>query len=108
VKTRFGYDDTLDAFGVHGVGGVWGAIATGIFASKAVNAAGADGWLHGNPGQLLVQAQAVLFTAAYSFAASWALLKLTDRLVGLRVGDHEERIGLDLTEHREAGYTVLE
>jgi len=108
VKARFGYDDALDAFGVHGVGGVWGALATGIWAAKAVNAAGADGFLHGNPGQLWIQAKAVVITAAWSFAASWALLKLVDAVVGLRATDEEQRIGLDLTQHREAGYTAID
>ena len=108
VKTKFGYDDTLDAFGVHGVGGIWGALATGLWATKAVNPAGADGLFHGNPGQFLVQLQATLVTIVFSFAVSWILLKVIDALVGLRVTDHEVRIGLDLTQHSEAGYTLVD
>lgn len=108
VKGRLGYDDSLDAFGVHGVGGIWGALATGLFATKGVNAAGADGLFYGNPGQFLIQIKATLVTAAWSLAVTWLILKLVDALVGLRVSEHEERIGLDLAAHREAAYTVLE
>jgi Amt family ammonium transporter len=108
VKALLGYDDTLDAFGVHGVGGIWGVIATGIFASKAVNPAGADGLLHGNPGLLWIQLKAAVITIAYSFLLGIALLKLVDVFMTLRVGEHEERVGLDLTMHREAAYTVID
>ncbi len=108
VKSRFGYDDSLDAFGVHGVGGIWGALATGLFATKAVNAAGADGLFYGNPGQFLVQLKATLVTIVWSAALTFFILKLVDLLVGLRVGEHEERVGLDLTGHSEAAYTVLD
>ena len=111
LKRIAGYDDTLDAFGVHGVGGIVGSLATGIFAVKALNPAGADGLLAGGAsgaGVLAVQALATVVTAAYSFSASWLLLKLTDLTVGLRVTNEEERIGLDLTQHSEAGYTALE
>jgi Amt family ammonium transporter len=106
VKARFGYDDSLDAFGVHGVGGIWGALATGLFACKSVN--GVNGLFYGDPGQFLLQLKAVAVTAVYSFVVSLLLFKLVDALVGLRVSDHEERVGLDLTQHKEAGYTVLE
>ncbi len=108
VKALLGYDDTLDAFGVHGVGGIWGVIATGIFASKAVNPAGADGLLYGNPGLLWIQVKAAAITIAFSFVVGIALLKLVDAFVTLRVGEHEERVGLDLTMHREAAYTVID
>jgi len=108
LKRVFGYDDTLDAFGVHGVGGMIGSLLTGVFALKSVNAAGADGLFAGGQGLLAVQASATLVAAAYSFGASWLLLKLTDLTVGLRVTNEEERIGLDLTQHSEAGYTALE
>jgi len=108
VKALLGYDDTLDAFGVHGVGGIWGVIATGIFASKAVNPAGADGLLYGNPGLLWTQLQAAVITIVFSFVVGIVLLKLVDALVTLRVGEHEERVGLDLTMHREAAYTVID
>jgi Amt family ammonium transporter len=108
VKTRLGYDDSLDAFGVHGIGGIWGALATGLFAVKTVNPAGADGLFAGNAALLGLQAAAAGITIAYSFAASWGLLKLVDLLVGLRVNEHDERVGLDLTLHREASYTVVD
>jgi Amt family ammonium transporter len=108
LKPRLGYDDSLDAFGVHGVGGIWGALATGLFASKVVNPAGADGLFHGNPAQFAIQFKAVVITIVYSFVASYALLKLVSLLFPLRAGASEERIGLDLTEHREAAYTLLD
>jgi len=105
VKYRFGYDDALDVVGVHGVGGAFGALVTGIFASKLINPAGADGLLRGNPSQMLIQLIAVLVAIAFAFIGSVALLKLVDLLVGLRVHTDEERMGLDLAEHEEAGYT---
>ena len=108
LKAKLGYDDSLDAFGVHGIGGIWGALATGLWANKAVNAAGADGLFYGNPGQFLIQLKATLVTAVYSFVVSWVLLKLVDLVIGLRISEHEERVGLDLTQHREAAYTLLE
>jgi Amt family ammonium transporter len=108
VKVKLGYDDSLDAFGVHGVGGIWGAIATGLWATTTVNPAGANGLLHGNPGLLWIQTKAVLVTGIYSFVVSVVLFKLVDVLVGLRVSDQDERIGLDLTQHREAAYTVID
>jgi Amt family ammonium transporter len=108
VKAKFGYDDSLDAFGVHGIGGIWGALATGLWATKAVNPAGADGLFYGNAAQLGIQAIAVGVTLIYSLVMSFILLKVVDKFVGLRVTEHEERIGLDLTQHREAGYTVID
>ena len=108
LKSRLGYDDTLDAFGVHGIGGIWGALATGLFATRAVNDAGGDGLFRDNPAQLLTQGIAVGATIAYSAVATFVILKVIDAIVGLRVSEREEAIGLDLTQHREAGYTVLE
>jgi Amt family ammonium transporter len=108
MKTKFGYDDTLDAFGVHGVGGIWGALATGLFATKLVNPAGADGLFYGNPRQFIVQLEATVLTMVFSFVASYILLKIVDRIVGLRVIEQEERIGLDLTQHRESAYTTID
>jgi len=106
MKPRFGYDDALDVVGVHGVGGIWGALATGVFASLAVNSAGANGLLYGNPRQLLIQLVAVLASIGFSFAGSMVLLKLTDALVGLRVDDDDEMIGLDLSQHDESAYAL--
>ena len=108
VKGALGYDDTLDAFGVHGIGGIWGAIATGLFATKSVNPAGADGLLYGNPILFWIQIKAVFITVVYSLVLGFVLLKVVDVLMGLRVSEHEERVGLDLTLHREAAYTVID
>ncbi|HKV56431.1 MAG TPA: ammonium transporter [Candidatus Binataceae bacterium] len=105
-KTRFGYDDALDVVGVHGVGGIWGALATGLFASVAVNAAGANGLFYGNPRQLAIQFIAVLSSVVFAFVGSLILLKLTDALVGLRVPDEDEELGLDLTQHEENAYAL--
>ena len=108
IKPLFGYDDSLDAFGVHGVGGTLGALATGLFASKAVNPAGADGLFFGNPRQLLIQAIAVAVTAVYAFVGTLILYKLVDVLIGVRVSDKDEAMGLDLTQHNERASTMLE
>jgi Amt family ammonium transporter len=108
VKEKLGYDDSLDAFGVHGIGGMWGAIATGLFATKAVNSAGADGLFYGNAAQVGIQLKATLITTIYSFVMSYVIVKVLDLVMGVRVSEESERIGLDLTQHREAGYTVLE
>jgi Amt family ammonium transporter len=106
MKAWFGYDDALDVVGVHGVGGIWGALATGVFASAAVNSAGADGLLNGNPRQLLVQAIAVAASGGFAFVGSLILLRITDATVGLRVDEEAESIGLDLSEHEESGYAL--
>ena len=104
LRNRWRIDDSLDVWGVHGVGGTWGAIATGLFASATLNAAGADGLFYGNPRQLLVQVVAVVATSAYAFVVTWAILKVVHRLVGLRVRETDEVQGLDLAEHGEAAY----
>jgi ammonium transporter, Amt family len=106
AKPKLGYDDSLDVVGVHGVGGVWGALATGLFASKAVNAAGADGLFFGNPAQLGIQVVAVLATIVFSLVMSLILLKVVDAVMGLRVAPEDEVAGLDLTEHQETGYSL--
>ncbi|HNX95626.1 MAG TPA: ammonium transporter [Holophaga sp.] len=108
VKPKLGYDDSLDAFGVHGVGGLWGTIATGIFASKAVNEAGANGLIHGNPAQLWTQFVTGVIPFAFALVMSIILFKIVDALIGMRAHGHDELVGLDLSQHREAGYTVLE
>jgi Amt family ammonium transporter len=97
-------DDALDVFGVHGVGGVIGALATGIFATKAVNPAGNDGLLFGNPGLLVTQAIAVVVVAVYAAAVTWLLLKVVDVLFGLRVSQTDEQRGLDASQHGETAY----
>ena len=85
LRPALGYDDSLDTFGIHGVGGVWGALATGLFASKAVNEAGADGLFAGNPAQLAVQLTGVVATAVFAVVVSYVLLKVLDAAMGLRV-----------------------
>ena len=107
LKTRFNYDDTLDAFGVHGIGGIWGTIAAGIWATTEVNPNGANGLLHGNPVQLWIQIKMVLIVAVFSFVGGSLLLKFIDLVMKLRVSEHEERVGLDLTQHREGAYTII-
>jgi Amt family ammonium transporter len=106
LKWKLGYDDALDVVGVHGLGGTWGALATGIFASTAVNSAGADGLIYGNVSLLGVQAVAVAATWVLGFGGSWIILKLVDALAGLRVSADEELEGLDLSLHGETGYTL--
>ncbi|MBU4232621.1 MAG: ammonium transporter [Desulfobacterales bacterium] len=106
VKPRLGYDDSLDVVGVHCIGGVWGALATGLFASKLVNSAGADGLFYGNPGQFLIQVIAVVATMVFSFVVSYILFKILDATMGLRVTAEDEVAGLDITEHQETGYSL--
>jgi Amt family ammonium transporter len=95
-------DESLDAFACHGIGGFWGSIATGIFARKAINPAGANGLLFGNPNLLWVQLQAAVIIALFSFLVTIALAKLIDLFIGLRVSDNEELVGLDISQHAES------
>jgi len=104
-KAKLGYDDALDVVGIHGVGGVWGALATGLFASKAINAAGADGLFYGNPGQFGIQAVAVVISVGFAFVGTFVILKLIDGFTGLAVSEEEERMGLDLSQHDERAYS---
>jgi len=99
IKGHLGYDDSLDAFGVHGVGGTWGALATGVFASV-----GATGLLAGNAHQLWVQAISVLAAGGYAFVGTWVLVTVIDKVAGFRIAAEQETIGLDETVHGEAGY----
>ena len=108
IKPKFGYDDSLDAFGVHCIGGMWGALATGLFATKAVNSAGGDGFFYGNPKQFFIQLAAVGVTLVYSFVATFIICKVVDMIFGIRVSQEDEVMGLDLTQHHERAYTVLE
>jgi Amt family ammonium transporter len=105
MKTKLGYDDSLDAVGVHGVGGTLGALATGLFASKAINAAGSNGLFFGNASLLGTQAVSVGAAILYSFAVTWIILKILDATMGVRVKDVEEMEGLDLSQHGETGYS---
>lgn len=104
LKARFGYDDSLDVVGIHGVGGVWGALATGLFASQAINPAGFNGLFYGNPGQLWIQFVSVVATCAFSFVVSYVLLKIVNAIVPIRVTEEEEEAGLDVAIHSESAY----
>ncbi len=106
LKNRLGYDDALDVVGVHGVGGITGALLTGVFASTAVNSLGRDGLLAGNPGQLIPQIVGVLVTVVFSFVVSFLILKVIDATIGVRVSAEAEEVGLDLSEHAETGYSL--
>ncbi|OGS02412.1 MAG: ammonia channel protein [Elusimicrobia bacterium RIFOXYA1_FULL_47_7] len=108
IKPRLGYDDSLDAFGVHGVGGILGTILAGVFALKSINPAGADGLLAGNASQLFVQIKAVGAVTLYTLVMTFAIYKFVDIILGIRVSEKDEVLGLDLTQHREGAYTVLE
>ncbi|HEU4388303.1 MAG TPA: ammonium transporter [Blastocatellia bacterium] len=107
LKPRFGYDDALDVFGVHGIGGTWGALATGLFASKAINPAGNDGLFNGNPGQLLTQLMGVGAAWALAGVGTFLILKLVSLVTSLRVSEEDELAGLDLAAHGEVAYSFL-
>jgi Amt family ammonium transporter len=104
LKTKLGYDDSLDVVGIHGLGGSWGALATGLFANKAINPDGANGLFFGNPGQLWIQFVSVIATMVFAFVMTLIILKVLDVLIGLRVSDEEEEKGLDISLHNETGY----
>ncbi|MDB4930747.1 MAG: ammonia channel protein [Myxococcaceae bacterium] len=106
LKERWHYDDSLDAFGVHGVGGILGALLTGVFAQKSLNPGGADGLLAGNAAQLGKQFVGVGVVGAYSALVTFALLKLLDRTMGLRAAKDDELEGLDASQHGETGYVM--
>ncbi|MCZ3364959.1 MULTISPECIES: ammonium transporter [Methanobacterium] len=105
LKPRLGYDDALDVFGIHGISGTWGAIATGLFAAPFVNSLG-TGVFYGNPGQLLTQIIAIVIVAAYSFIGTLIIGKLIDITMGLRVDEKTEIEGLDTNLHEESGYRI--
>ena len=104
LKSKLGYDDALDVFGVHGLSGVWGAIATGIFASPAINEAA--GLVFGNPSQVTVQIISIIATAAYAAVITFILAKVLDKTIGLRVDERTEVDGLDTRLHEESGYRL--
>src|SRR5262252_8621158 len=106
MKSRLRYDDALDVVGVHGVGGTWGAFATGLFASKVVNADGRDGLLLGDASTLGFQVVGIVATWVFAAIATWIILKILDAAMGLRVSNEDEQMGLDLTQHNETGYTL--
>jgi Amt family ammonium transporter len=106
IKHKLGYDDSLDVVGVHLVGGITGAILTGVFASKAINPAGNDGLLFGNPALLIAQIEAVIITLVFCGGGAFVLLKIVDAVVGLRATEEDEVVGLDLSQHGENAYTL--
>lgn len=106
MKNRLGYDDSLDVFGVHGIGGIIGTIATGLFAQKLINPSGADGLFFGNSRVLIAQALGILVAIVYSFVLTAVILKVLDWTTGVRVSIEDEVEGLDLSQHGESGYTL--
>jgi Amt family ammonium transporter len=104
LKSSFGYDDSLDVVGVHGVGGIFGAIMTGVFATKAINSAGNDGLYYGNPSLLVTQLTAVGITIVFAAVGTAVILLVLKAVMGLRVSPEEERMGLDLSQHSESAY----
>jgi Amt family ammonium transporter len=99
IKEKLGYDDSLDVVAVHGAGGLWGALATGLFASV-----GAQGLFFGNPRQLAIQALAALTVMVFSFVVSSIILLVLKKTIGLRMSEEDELQGLDLSQHGETGY----
>jgi Amt family ammonium transporter len=106
LRPRLKVDDALDVWAVHGIGGTWGALATGLFATVAINSAGQDGLFYGNPNQLLTQAIAVAATWIYAAVVTAIIVKLIDVTVGFRVKEHEESLGLDASQHGEIAYVL--
>jgi Amt family ammonium transporter len=107
LKARSGLDDALDVWGVHGVGGTFGALMTGVFATTLVNPNGGNGLIHGNPSQLGVQAVAVGVVWLYTFVLTFLILKLLDRTLTLKVDEKEEALGLDVAQHGEEAYAEV-
>ncbi len=103
-RMKIGFDESLDVFACHGVGGMWGILATGLFAQKALNAAGANGLFFGNPMQFKIQAMAVVVIAAFSFIVTYILAKIVDTMFSLRARENEEDVGLDIAQHGESVY----
>ncbi len=106
LKARLGYDDSLDVVGIHGIGGTWGALATGLFASTAVNPDGANGLFFGNPAQFGIQVVSVIATMVFAFVMTLIILKVVDAITGLRVDADDEEKGIDVSLHNEAGYSL--
>ena len=104
LKPKLGYDDALDVFGIHGLSGLWGAIATGIFATPAIN--GVAGLLYGNPNQLTIQIIASIATMVYAFVVSYIIARLIKATMGMKVDEKTEVKGLDTQLHEESGYRI--
>jgi Amt family ammonium transporter len=105
LRQKWGLDESLDVWACHGMGGTWGALATGLFATRLVNPAGADGLFYGNPGQFVIQMIAAVAAIAFAFGVTFVITKLLSRFMGLRVTENEEEVGLDISEHGERAYT---
>jgi Amt family ammonium transporter len=105
MKGKLGYDDSLDAFGIHGVGGILGTFATGLFAQTLINPSGSNGLFFGNHQMFVSQMIAILVTAFYSFIVTVIILKIIDAFIGLRVDEESEVSGLDISQHGESGYS---
>lgn len=108
LKPKFGYDDALDVFGVHGMAGIWGSIAAGLWATATIPGNDINGLFYGNPFQAVIQIKAVLYTLVWSGVLTWLILKVIDMTVGLCVSEHGERVGLDLSDHSETAYTLVD
>ncbi|HVR88846.1 MAG TPA: ammonium transporter [Candidatus Limnocylindria bacterium] len=106
LRPKLKVDDALDVWAVHGIGGTWGAIATGLFATVAINSGGADGLFYGNPQQLLTQVIAVVATGGYAVVMTAVIVKAIDMTIGMRVREHEETLGLDRSQHGEIAYQL--
>jgi Amt family ammonium transporter len=104
LRQKSKLDESLDVWACHGMGGTWGALATGLFASKAVNPAGADGLFYGNANQFMIQLVGAAIVIVFAFAVTYALAKVLNQVMGLRVSDNEEEVGLDISEHGERAY----
>jgi len=106
LKPKLNYDDSLDAFGLHGIGGMWGAIATGIFATTSVNELGKNGLLYGNPSLVLIQALSILIVVCYAAIGTYLILFFLNKFINIRVSKEEEKDGLDKSQNDEIGYTM--
>jgi Amt family ammonium transporter len=104
VRQKWGLDESLDVWACHGMGGLWGALATGLFATTTVNSAGFDGLFYGNPGQFVTQAIAAGVAIVFAFGVTWLITTVLNKTVGLRVTENEEEVGLDISEHGERAY----
>jgi len=104
LRAKMGVDESLDVWACHGMGGTWGALATGIFSTVAVNAAGRNGLIYGNPGQVLIQLVGIAAVWAFAFGMTWVIGKFVNTVIGLRVSSAEESVGLDISQHGERAY----
>jgi ammonium transporter, Amt family len=104
LKPKMGYDDSLDAFGLHGIGGIWGAIATGIFATTSVNSSATNGLIYGNPSLVGIQIASIIAVICYSATLTYCILLVVEKFVSIRVSENEEKEGLDISQHGERGY----